>query len=86
MDQNWIAREKRYTMLGFRITININLKIVKFLDVTLNLKKGTFEPYKKENEWFEEVCIHAWHPKDMNVSPTITWEILKLTPAYSKTS
>ena len=36
-------------LLGFRINININLKIVNFLDVTLYLKKVTFEPYKKEN-------------------------------------
>ena len=34
-------------LLGFRITLNTNLKIVNFLDVTLNLKKSTFEPYKK---------------------------------------
>ena len=32
---------------GFKITIHTNLKIVNFLDVTLNLGKGTYEPYKK---------------------------------------
>ena len=40
-----IANELK--QLGFKITIYTNLKIVNFLDVTLNLKKGTFEPYKK---------------------------------------
>ena len=35
-------------LLGFKITINTNLKIVNFLDVTLNLKKSTFECYKKK--------------------------------------
>ena len=32
---------------GFKITIYINLKIENFLDLTLNLRKGTFETYKK---------------------------------------
>ena len=27
---------------------------------------------------------YIWHLKDTNISPTITWEILKLAPAYSK--
>ena len=34
-------------LVGFWITIHTNLKIVNFLDVTLNLFKGTFDPYKK---------------------------------------
>ena len=29
---------------------------------------------------------YIWHLKDMNVSPTIVWEILKLAPAGTKTS
>ena len=37
-------------MLGFKITKHTNLKIVNFLDVTLNLIKGAFKPYKKEND------------------------------------
>ena len=28
---------------------------------------------------------NVWHLKDMNISPTITWETLKLTPAYNRT-
>ena len=49
-----IATEKKISkalkLLGFKITINTNLKTVNFLDVTQNLKKHTFEPYKKEND------------------------------------
>ena len=37
-------------LLGFRIPINANQKIVNLLDVTLNVDKSTFEPYKKEND------------------------------------
>ena len=28
---------------------------------------------------------YIWHLKDTNISPTITWEILKQAPAYNKT-
>ena len=28
---------------------------------------------------------YIWHLKDMSISPTITWEILKLATAYNKT-
>ena len=34
-------------LLRFKITINTNLKIVNFSDVTLNLKKVYLKPYKK---------------------------------------
>ena len=34
---------------GFLIDIKTNLKIVNFLDITFNLKNGTFKPYKKPN-------------------------------------
>ena len=33
--------------LGLRITIQVNLKQVDFLDVTFNLESGTYKPYKK---------------------------------------
>ena len=39
--------------------------------------------------WFYSfiyIPSYIWHLKDMNISPTITWEILKLAPAYNKTS
>ena len=35
---------------GFKITIHKNLKTLNFLDVPLNLRKSTFEIYKKEND------------------------------------
>ena len=44
-------------LLGFKIIIYTNLKIVHFLDVTLNLKKGTFEPNKNEND--TPIYIHT---------------------------
>ena len=58
-------------LLEFKITIYTNVKIVNFLDVTLNLKKGTFEPYKKEND--TPIYIQT----SSNQPPSITKEILK---------
>ena len=65
MDQNSIATGKGYPtlkLLGFRITTNTNLKIVNFLDLTLNLKKGTFKPYKKENDTPIYIHTSSNHP------------------------
>ena len=36
--------------LGLRITIEVNLKVVNFLDVTLNLNNGRYHPYRKPND------------------------------------
>ena len=38
---------KVFSNNGLKITIGANKKIVNFLDVTLNLNKGTYEPYAK---------------------------------------
>ena len=58
-------------LLGFRITIHTNLKIVNFLDITLNSSKGTFEPYKKEND--TPIYIHT----SSNHPPSIIKQIPK---------
>ena len=34
---------------GMNITIDTNLKMVNFLEVTFNLLRGTFQPYTKTN-------------------------------------
>ena len=59
-------------LLGFKITIYTNLKIVNFLDVTLNLGKGTYKPYKKDNNTPKKIIhISSNHP------PSITKQIPK---------
>ena len=42
---------------GFKIEIKINLYIVDFLNVTLNLLDGTYKPYKKPNG--QLLCVNA---------------------------
>ena len=42
---------------GLQITISCNLKVVDYLDVTLNLNDGSHKPYRKPND--ETLYIHA---------------------------
>ena len=42
---------------GLDITITCNMKIVDYLDVTMNLNDGSYRPYRKPND--ETVYIHA---------------------------
>ena len=58
-------------LMGFKITIYTNLKIVNFLDVTLSLNKGTFKPYKKEND--TPIYIHT----SLNHPPSVSKQIPK---------
>ena len=39
-----------FKQIGFKIEIKTNLKEVDFLDVTFDLRKETYRPYKKEND------------------------------------
>ena len=49
--------QKLFKDEGFQIIIKCNLKIVDYLDVTLNLNDGTYRPFYKANE--ETTYIHA---------------------------
>ena len=47
---------KIFKETGLRITIQANLKVVNFLDITLNLNNGKYYPYRKSND--KPVYIH----------------------------
>ena len=53
---------KIFKDVGFKIEIKTNLKIVDFLDVTLNLSNGTYSPYKKPNDQFLYIHTSSNHP------------------------
>ena len=53
------------------ITTKINLKIVNYLDVQLNLNEKTYKPYRKPNN--DPICINRLS----NHPPTIIKEITK---------
>lgn len=50
---------------GLDLEIECNLKIVNYLDITLNLENGTYQPYHKPND--ETIYIHAKsnHPNNI---------------------
>ena len=47
---------KLFKECGLNITIQTNLKIVNFLDVEMNLDRGTYQPYRKPDNM--PVCIN----------------------------
>ena len=61
---------KDFEEFDLNITATANLKIVNFLDVTLNLSTGKFQPYKKQND--DTLYIN----KESNHPPTIIKQIL----------
>ena len=44
------------------ITAESNLKIVNYLDVTFNLKDGTFRPYHKPDDQIQYIHTESNHP------------------------
>ena len=48
--------------IGFLIDVETNLKIIDFLDIALDLNKGTFKPYKKPNDSLLYIKKSSNHP------------------------
>ena len=57
---NNLTRE--FKKQGLNISINTNLKICNFLDVTLNLTEGTYYPYRKPNNETLYIDSNSNHP------------------------
>ena len=55
----------KFKSLGLKITIEANLKIVNFLDVTLNLQNGTYQPFHKPNETPMYINVNSNHPPNI---------------------
>ena len=51
--------------LGFKIEIQTKLKEVNFLDITLNLNNGTYQPYKKPNDKLLYINTLSNHPQQV---------------------
>ena len=47
---------------GLSITIDMNLKTANFLDCTFELDKGSFHPYKKDNNVLLYINHESNHP------------------------
>ena len=50
---------------GLRITIEIGLVVVNFLDVTFDLKKETYRPYSKPNDTLMYINVKSNHPPNI---------------------
>ena len=54
--------QKMFKNKGLDIIINCNMKIVNYLDVTLNLNDGSYRPYKRPNDETNYTHINSDHP------------------------
>ena len=66
---------------GLKITISANLKVVNFLDVTLDLNTYTFKPYIKPNSSLKYVHRHSNHPPTIlkNIPQAINDRLSKIS-------
>ena len=55
----------KFKEIGFLIEIAAKLKVVDFLDITLDLNRGTYQPYKKPNNSLIYIHVSSNHPKQI---------------------
>ena len=51
-----------FKTLGLKITIDVNLNAVNYLDITMSLSTGTYQPYRKPNDTPLYVNVNSNHP------------------------
>ena len=56
---------KLFKQNDFEIEIETNLKVVNYLDVTLNLNNGVVAPFIKENQTPKYISVDSNHPKQI---------------------
>ena len=54
--------QKTFKDFGLEIVAESNLKIVNYLDVTLNLNNGSFKPYHKPEDIIQYINKESNHP------------------------
>ena len=57
--------QKIFKENGLNIIIQCNMKIVNYLDLTLNLNDGTYKPYRKEDEDTNYIHKDSDHPPNV---------------------
>ena len=57
--------QKTFQNHGLEIVIECNVKIVNYLDVTLNLTNGTFQPYRKPDNITSYIHTQSNHPPNI---------------------
>ena len=54
--------QKTFKDFGLEIVVESNLRIVNYMDVTLNLNKGSFKPYRKPDDIIQYINKESNHP------------------------
>ena len=54
-----------FKQFGLDIVIECNKSIVNYLDVTLNLKEGTYKPYQKPDNTLQYIHTKSNHPRNI---------------------
>ena len=81
----WSSIQKRiiraFKFWGFKIEISSNIKIVNFLDVTLDLSNNSYKPFIKTNQNPSYININSNHPKNITkqIPKAVNLRICKLS-------
>ena len=67
--------------MGFKIEISSNIKIVNFLDVTLDLSNNSYKSFIKSNQNRSYINVNSNHPKNIikQISKAVNLRIGKLS-------
>ena len=65
IERNKKAIVKEFKKCGLSIVVNTNLKTVDFVDVTFNLHKNIFKPYRKPNISPTDINKNSNHPPNI---------------------
>ena len=57
--------QKIFKEKGLEITVECNRKTVNYLDITLDLNNGSFQPYRKPNDETQYIHIESDHPPNI---------------------
>ena len=68
------ALQKIFKDNGLSITIQCNMKIVDYLDITLNLKDGSYKPFRKAGEETNYINTDSDHPPNITKQLPISIE------------
>ena len=76
------CQQKKKKNAVYRVTVKTNYSVKQYIGAT----EGTLKQLSFSKSYLTNTSLstHIWHLKDMNVKPTITREIQKFAPAYSK--
>ena len=77
-----------FNEMGLGITIDTNMTIVNFLDVTFNLHEETFEPYRKPNDVPIYINTESNHPRPVigNIPKAVNKRLSAISSSDAKFS